>query len=107
MLLKRARGSHSVQQFPAHGSRHVEVDTQAIVTGDNVGYRPVLEVEQNAVPNPYSREGIAHMGYMDHTPIYKDADMERLYSHNEADVGDSETQGPDNPHSRTSATQGE
>jgi hypothetical protein len=30
-----------------------------MVSGENVGYRPVLEVEQNAVPNPYSREGMA------------------------------------------------
>jgi hypothetical protein len=32
---------------------------------------------------------------MDDTLIYKNADMEQLYSHNEADEGDSETQGPD------------
>ena len=51
----------------------------------------MLEVDQTADPNPYSREGMAQMGYMDHTPTYDDANMERLYSHNEADMGDSET----------------
>ncbi|KAE8056077.1 hypothetical protein FH972_012875 [Carpinus fangiana] len=47
------------------------------------------------------------MGYMDDTFIYEDADMERLYSHNDADVGDNETQGSDDPQSGTGATQGE
>jgi hypothetical protein len=83
------------------------VDTQDIVSGENVGYKLVLEVEQNAVPNPYSQEGMTQqMSYIDDTPIYEDTDMERLYSHNKADVGDSETQGLDNSHSETSATQG-
>jgi hypothetical protein len=34
------------------------------------------------------------MSYMDDTPRYENTYMEQLYSHNEADVGDSETQGP-------------
>ena len=46
-------------------------------------------------------------GYMDDTPRYEDADMEWLYSHSEADVGDSGTHGLDDPHSGTGATQGE
>jgi hypothetical protein len=82
------------------GPGQFEVDTQDIVCGENVGYRPVLEVEHNAVPNPYSWEGMAQqMGYMDDTPRYEDTNMEQLYSYNEANVGDSETQGVDDPHS--------
>ena len=48
--------SHSVQPSPAHGSKQFVVDTQDIVSGENLGYRPVLEVDHNALPNPYSRE---------------------------------------------------
>ena len=44
---------------------------------------------------------------MDHAPTYDDADMKHLYSHNEADVEDSETQGLDDLHSGVGATQGE
>ncbi|KAE8099637.1 hypothetical protein FH972_017602 [Carpinus fangiana] len=47
------------------------------------------------------------MGDMDDTPRYEDVDMEWLYSHSEADVGDSRTHGLDDPHSGTGATQGE
>jgi hypothetical protein len=103
---KRAHESDSVQpsrrRLPAPF-----VDTQDIVTGADLGYR--LEIV-NDVPNPYSREGMARqMGLMDDTPMYEDADMEQLYSHLEADVGDSEPQGCDqDPHSvTTGATQDE
>jgi hypothetical protein len=99
---KRAQGSHSVQPSPVHGFGQFLVHTQDIIGGENLGYRPVLEVDHNAVPNPYSQEGMAqHTSYMDDTPRYEDADMEWLYSHHEVDVGDSETQGVDNPHSGT------
>jgi hypothetical protein len=66
----------------------------------------MLEVEQNPVLNPYSLEGMTQMGYMDDITRYEDADVEWLYSHNEVDVGDNETQGLNDPHNGTSATQG-
>ncbi|KAE8055736.1 hypothetical protein FH972_012558 [Carpinus fangiana] len=46
------------------------------------------------------------MSYMDDTPRYEDADMERLHTYHEADVGDSKTQGVDDPHNGAGATQG-
>jgi hypothetical protein len=70
-------------------------------------YRPVLLSDQTVVPNPYNREGINQMGFMDHTPTYDNADIEQLYSHNEAYVGDSETHGQDDLHGGTSAMDGE
>jgi hypothetical protein len=64
------------------------VDTHEIASGVDLGYRPEIV---NDVPNPYSRDGMAQqMGLTDDTPMYEDADMEQLYSHPEADVGDSE-----------------
>jgi hypothetical protein len=72
-----------------------------------IGYRPVLPSYQIVVSNSYSQEGIAQMGYMDHTLTYDDADVKRLYSHNEADVDDSETQAPDDLHGGIGATHGE
>jgi hypothetical protein len=66
----------------------------------------MLEVEQNPVLNPYSLEGMTQMGYMDDITRYEDADVEWLYSHNEVDVGDNETQGLNDPHNGTGATQG-
>jgi hypothetical protein len=97
-----------VQLSPAHGSEQFVVDTQDIISGENLGYKLVLEVDHNTVPNPYSRDGMAQqMSYMDDTPRYEDANMERLYSHHEANMGDNETQGVDDPHSGTGATQGE
>jgi hypothetical protein len=75
------------------------VDTQDIVGGADLGYRPVIEDDHNVVPNPYSREDMAQqMCPMDDTPMYKDADMEWLYSHPKADVSDNETQGVKDPH---------
>ena len=56
---KRARGSHSVQSSPAHGFGQFEMDTQDIVSGENLGYRPVLEAKHKAIPSPYSRESMA------------------------------------------------
>ena len=47
------------------------------------------------------------MGYMDDTPKYKDANIEWLYSHSKANVGDSGTHGLDDPYSGASAMQGE
>jgi hypothetical protein len=47
------------------------------------------------------------MGYMDHTLTYNDADMERLYSHNETNVGDSETQEPNDLHGGIGTMHGE
>jgi hypothetical protein len=85
------------------------VDTQDIVIRANLGYRPIID-EHDVVPNLYSREGMARqMGCMDDTPKYEDVDMKRLYSHTDGDVGDNETQGPEDPHrhSGASATQGE
>ncbi|KAE8038682.1 hypothetical protein FH972_011163 [Carpinus fangiana] len=85
------------------------MDTQDIVTGADLGYRPLIEDDHNTIPNPYSREGMAQqMGHMDDIPMYEDADIEWLYFQPEADVGDSETQGVENPHSGTTgATKGE
>jgi hypothetical protein len=109
----RAQGSiHLVRQSTAHGSgssRHVDIDTQdvAILTMQPNPYRPVLLSYQTVVPNPYNREGITHMGFMGHTPTYDNADIEQLYSHNEAYVGDSETHGQDDLHGGTSAMDGE
>ena len=113
---KRARGSHSVQPSLMHRSRQFLVDTQAIVTEQDIGYRPMFEDDHNAGHNPYSREAMAQgTSHMDDTPMYEDADMEQMYSHPEVDVGDSETQGVDSetqgvedPHSGTTgATLGE
>jgi hypothetical protein len=47
------------------------------------------------------------MRFMDHTPTYDDVDVERLYSHNEANVDDSETQASDDLHDGIGATHGE
>jgi hypothetical protein len=43
---------------------------------------------------------------MGHTPTYDDVDVERLYSHNEADVDDSETQTSNGLHGGIGATHG-
>jgi hypothetical protein len=96
---KRAHGSDSVQP-PRRRVPAPFVDTQDIASGVDMGYRPEIV---NDVPNPYSRDDMAQqMGFMDDTPMYEDADMEQLYSHLEADVGDSEPQGCDqDPHSGT------
>jgi hypothetical protein len=102
---KRAHESDSVQPSRRRVPAPFFVDTEDIVSGADLGYRPEIV---NDVPNPYSREGMAQqMGLMDDTPMYEDADMEQLYSHPEADVGDSEPQGCDEePHSGTTgATQ--
>ena len=106
---KRARGLHSVQPSHAQKSRPFLVDTQDIVIGVDLGYRPVIEYDHNAVPNPYSRKGMAQQAPMtDNTPMYEDFDMELLYSQPEANVDDSETQGVEDPHSGTTgSTQGE
>jgi hypothetical protein len=57
------------------------VDTQDIASGVDMGYRPEI----------VNDDGMAHqMGLMDDTPMYEDVDMEQLYFHPEADVGDSE-----------------
>jgi hypothetical protein len=98
-----------VQSSRACRSGPFLMDTQDIITGADLGYRPVIEDDHNAVPNPYSREGMTQqMGHIDDTPMYEDADMERLYSQPKANVGDSETQGVEDPHNGiTSATQGE
>ena len=46
--------------------------------------------------------------YIDDTPMYEDANMERMYSHPEVDVGDNKAQGVEDSHSGTTgATQGE
>jgi hypothetical protein len=47
---KGARGSHSVQPSPVHGFGQFLVHTQDIIGGENLGYRPMLEVDHNAVP---------------------------------------------------------
>jgi hypothetical protein len=74
------------------GSGQFLVDTQDIISGENIGYRQVLEVDHNAIPNPYSQEGMEHRtSHVDDTPMCEDANIERLYSHPEANVGDSET----------------
>ena len=105
---KRAQRSHSMQPSRAHRSRPFLVDTQDIVISVDLGYKPVIEDGHNAVPNPYSREGMAQQAPMtDNTPMYKDANIERLYSQLKADVDDSETQGVKDPYSGTTgATQG-
>jgi hypothetical protein len=80
------------------------MDTQDIVSDENLGYRPILEVKNNTVPNPCNQEGIAQqMDNMDDTPRYEDANMDRHYSYSEADVGDNGTQRLDDPHSVTGA----
>ena len=50
---------------------------------------------------------MAQMWYMDHIPMYDDADVERLYFHKEADVDDSETQASDDLHGGIGVTHGE
>ena len=106
---KRARGSHLVQPSLMHRSRQFLVDTQAIVTEQNIGYRPVFEDDHNAGHNPYSRKAMAQgTSHMDDNLMYENADIEQMYSHPKVDVGDSETQGVEDPHSGTTgATQGE
>ena len=47
------------------------------------------------------------MSYMDDTPKYEDADIEWLYSHHEADVGDSKIPSIDDSYSGTGAAQSE
>ena len=49
---------------------------------------------------------MAQMGYMDHTPTYDDAGVEQLYSHNEANMDDSETQASDDLYGGIGATHG-
>jgi hypothetical protein len=101
-----------VWQFTAHGSRsskHDDINTQdaTIIMMQETGYRPILPSHQTVVPNSYSWEGMAQMGYMGHTPTYDDVDVERLYSHNEADADDSETQTLNGLHGGIGATHGE
>ena len=106
---KRARGSHLVQPSPVPRSGQFLMDTQDIVTDQNIEYRPVFQVDHNAGHNPYSQEGMAQgTNHMDDTHMYEDADLEWMYSHPEVDVGDNEAQGVEDPHSGTTgATQGE
>jgi hypothetical protein len=70
-------------------------------------YRPVLPLDQTDVLNPYSQEGMAQMGFMDHTPMYGNVDVEWLYSHNDVDMDDGETQGLNDLHDGIGATHGE
>ena len=85
---KRAWGSHSVQPSPMHRSRQFFVDIQAIITEQDVGYRPMFEDDHNAGHNPYSREAMAQgTSHIDDTPMYENADIEQMYSHPEVDVG--------------------
>jgi hypothetical protein len=50
---------------------------------------------------------MALMRYMDHTPMYDDANVEQLYFHNEVDVNDNEIQAPDDLDGGIGATHGE
>jgi hypothetical protein len=79
-----------------HGSglpRHDDIDTQdvAVIMMQQIRYRLVLLSYQTVVPNPYSQEGMAQMGFMDHTPMYDNANVEWRYSHNDANMDDGET----------------